>query len=79
MHDVSHSPGDFDIRPAGLLVLLHDDPLGVRLLRHRARHVAAVGGLEGRYATLLVQNISIRPKLCCLYILLVSSPFWGNP
>merc|ERR1719373_1008559 len=42
---VTELPGDFDIRPAGLLVLLHDDPLGVGLLRHSARHVAAVGGL----------------------------------
>ena len=44
---VSLSPGDFDIGPAGLLVLLRDDPLGVGLLRHGARHVAAVGGLSG--------------------------------
>ena len=66
VHDVSHSPGDFDIRPAGLLVLLHDDPLGVRLLRHRACHVAAVGGLQGRGNILQVKLSSLE----CVALLL---------
>merc|ERR1712241_515415 len=42
---VAELPGDFDIWPAGLLVLLHDDPLGVGLLRHSACNVATVGCL----------------------------------
>ena len=43
---VLEDPGDLDVRPAGLLVLLHDDPLVGRLLRHRRGHLAAVGGLQ---------------------------------
>ena len=38
-------PGDLDVGPAGLLVLLRDHPLVRRGLTHRRRHLAAVGGL----------------------------------
>ena len=42
-------PGDLDVGPAGLLVLLRDHPLVGRRLAHRRRHLAAVGGLKGKF------------------------------